>query len=221
MVTQEDIHTLLEDNKDSPGIAEAAYLAAKYLSAEQIDRNLRLRYGSGQGFAQFKDKLVEITVYDAVTSEYNSRGAQIELETEDESTRLDRINVEDVDIELDKVIRDAFVENMASRLGEDVNENLSVLGSDANIVAYIARRGYDLGVWETRNEPATNAIWNFYSISTGDTPTSPMKTDILEELVERGCFYVDNDDILLTPAFSHVEDPYDQLPQLELTHPET
>lgn len=221
MVTQEDIYTLLEDNRDSPEIAEAAYLAAKYLSAEQIDRNLRLRYGSGQGFAQFKDKLVEVTVYGAITSENNRHGAQIELETEDESTRLDRITVEDIDIELNKVIRDAFVEKMARRLGEDVNDNLSVLSSDASIVAYIARRGYDLGVWGTRNEPATNAIWNFYSISTGDTPTSPMKTDILEELVERGCFYVDNDDILLTPAFTHVEDPYDQLPQVELTHSET
>lgn len=216
MVTQEDVLDLMAHNQDSPEVAEAAYLAAKYLNTEQIDRNLRLQYGSGQGFARFKDKFTEITGYDSITGENNRRGAQIELETEEESVRLDRIEVEDVNIELDKVVQDAFSEKMAGQLAEVVRENLSSLSPESKTLAYIAIRGHDLGIWSDRTQPDSDTLWRFYSIVTGETPTDSKKTDYVEELVSNGCFYVDDSDVILTPAFTELEDPYESLPTLEI-----
>lgn len=220
MVTQEDVLNLIEDSRDNPETAEAAYLAAEYLKTEQIDRNLRLRYGSGQGFAKFKEKFTEITGYNSITSEYSSRGAQVELETEEESTRLDKITVDDVDINLDKVIQDAFSEKIAAQLAEEVRENLNSLSLESRVLAYSAIRGYDLGVWRNRTKPDNDVLWRFYSIITGDTPTEDKKMDYIEELVANGCFYVDNSEIILTPAYTELEDPYEFLPKLEIEQPD-
>lgn len=219
MVTQEDVLNLMEDSQDNPEVAEAAYLAAQYLKTEQIDRNLRLRYGSGQGFAKFKEKFTEISGYDSINSEYSSHGAQIELETEEESIRLDKITVDDVDIDLDKVVQDAFAEKIAAQLAEEIRENLNSLSPESRILAYTAIRGYDLGVWNNRTKPDNDVLWRFYSIITGDTPTGNKKTDYIEELVANGCFYVNNSEIILTPAYVELEDPYEFLPKLEIEQP--
>lgn len=220
MVTQEGVLNLMDHSQDNPEVAEAAYLAAEYLSTEQIDRNLRLRYGSGQGFAKLKEKFTEITGYNSITSEYSSHGAQIELETEEESTRLDKITVDDVDIDLDKVIQDAFSEKIAAQLAEEVRENLNSLSPESRVLAYTAIRGYDLGVWSNRTKPDNDVLWRFYSIITGDTPTEDKKTDYIEELVANGCFYVNNSGIILTPAYTELEDPYEFLPKLEIEQPD-
>ncbi|WP_133412327.1 hypothetical protein [Natrarchaeobaculum sulfurireducens] len=219
MVTQEDVLNLMEDSQDSPEVAEAAYLAAEHLKTEQINRNLRLRYRSGQGFAKFKEKFTEITAYNSITSESSSYGAQIELRTEEESTRLDKITVDDIDIDLDKVIQDAFSEKIAAQLAEEVRENLNSLSPESRILAYTAIRGYDLGVWSNRTKPDNDVLWRFYSIITGDTPTDDKKTDYIEELVANGCFYVNNSKIILTPAYTKLEDPYEFLPKLRIESP--
>jgi hypothetical protein len=219
MVTQEDVLNLMEDSQNNLEVAEAAYLAAGYLNTEQIDRNLRLRYGSGQGFTNFKEKFTEVSGYDSINSEHNSHGAQIELETEEESIRLDRITVDDVDIDLDKVIQDAFAEKIAAQLAEEIRENLNSLSPESRILAYTAIKGYDLGVWNNRTKPDNDVLWRFYSIITGDTPTGDKKMDYIEELVANGCFYVNNSEIILTPAYIELEDPYELLPKLEIEQP--
>lgn len=220
MVTQKNIVDFMQNNKDTPEIAEAAYLAAQYLSTEQIDRNLRLRHGSGQGFVHFKDSFTDVTEFESVISEYSRNGAQIKLETEEESTRLNGISVEDTDIDLQKVIKNSFNQSVALRLKEKVRERLPSLSYNTKVLAYIAIRGHDLGMWDDRNQPDNSTLWKFYSIVTGETPTDPIKTDIVEELVEAGCFYVNNDDIIMTPSFTEMEDPYEFLPSLEIKQPE-
>ena len=220
MVTQQTIHELMEGFRETPETAEAAYLAAKHLETEEIDRNLRLRYGSGHGFAQFKEKIVESTEYDTLTSEYSQYGAQVEFHIEDESTRLDSITTDDLEIELDDVIRNAFEEEIAGQLQEEIQESLTVLSQDARTVAYILRRGYDLGTWSDRTEPDADTVWQLYTIITGETPTDPMKEDLLEELVQEGCIYVNGQDTILNPGFANLEDPYAHLPTIDLTSPE-
>jgi hypothetical protein len=220
MVTQKTIHELIEGCRETPEIAEAAYLAAKHLKTEEIDRNLRLRYGSGQGFAQFKEKVVESTEYDTLTSESSRYGAQVELHIEDESSRLDSITTDDLEIELDNVIRNAFEEEIVGQLQEEIEENLTFLSQNARAVAYLLRHGYDLGTWSDRTEPDADTVWQLYSIITGETPTDPIKEDLLEELVQEGCIYVNGQDIILNPGFANLEDPYAHLPTIDLTPPE-
>lgn len=216
MATQKGVYEFMEQFRDDPGVAEAAFLAAKYLKPEQINENLRLRYGSGQGFARFKDSFAEYTEYTDIESEYSRYGAQVELRTDEDSARLDEISVRDVDIDLDEVIQHAFRERVAVHLQEDVFEDLSARSQEAKTIAYLARRGYDLGTWDDRTEPDGDTLWRFYSIITGDTPTEPMKRDVIKELVQCGCLYADGNDIILTPTFVGLEDPYGELPQLDL-----
>lgn len=219
MVSQGDILELMESSQDTPEIAEAAYLAAQHLDTEQIDRNLRLRYGSGRGFAMFKERFTEMTDYESISGKSNTRGAQIELETAERSVRLDQVTATDVEIGLDKVIRDCFNARFAEQLGEQARKELPSLSQDAKSAAFIAVRGYDLGVWDDRDRPGYDSLWKLYTILTGETLTDPMKTDIIEELVEHGCFYVDQTDVILTPFLTQLEDPYEHLPSVTLDPP--
>ncbi len=220
MVSQQTIHELMESWQETPEVAEAAYLAAKHLTTEQIDRNLRLRYGSGQGFAQLKDKFVEETEYDTLTSEFNQYGAQVELHTEDESTRLDKVETDNLGINLNKVIRNVFEEKTANQFQEEIQESLTILSEGSKIIAYLLRRGYDLGTWDNRTKPDADTVWQVYTIVTGETPTKAMKEDLLEELVQAGCIYLNKQDIILHPGFTKLEDPYADLPAIDITSPQ-
>lgn len=218
MVKQEDIRKLMEGSKDTPEIAETGYLAARELSAKQIDRNLRLRHGSGQAVTMFKEKFNEISEYDGI-GEY-SYSSKFVLKDGENTIDLDEVTPEDVGIGLDQVIKNAFIEEVVPELRDETYDNLEDLSRDAKIIAYLSRKGYDLGIWSTRDEPSTSSLWKFHSIITGDTLTDPMKNDIIEELVSNGCFYESRNKVIITPAFAQLEDPYKHLPRLELKQPD-
>lgn len=208
---------MMEDYRDTPEAAEAAYLAAKGLSPDQIRDNLQPRYGSSQGYAQFKSDLLEASEYDEIHTDTGRPGAGIGLRTENEDERLDDITTEDVDISLDQVIIDAFMEKVLASLKEDVYDGLPALTDHTKVLALIASKGRHEGHWG--DNPDDDTVWTIFSLLTGETLTDLGKQDLKEELIRRGIFYDKGGSILLTPVFVNLEDPYKRLPEIQLQFP--
>lgn len=215
MITQKSIIEMMERYQETPEAAEAAYLAAKELRPENINDNLQSRYGSSQGYAQFKQDLLEASEFDETYVE-SGHGAYVGLRTEDAEERLDRITATDVDVALDQVIRDAFTAKVADSLREDIRDNLPTLSQDAKTLALILRKARDMGLWD--DAPDTDMVWTIYSLLSEETLTDLAKQDLKDELIRSGVIYDKSGDILLTPVFIRLEDPYGHFPHIGLHH---
>lgn len=204
MVTEESIFELMDDYQSNLAAAEAAYLSAEKYSLEEINENLRKRHGSGQGYADFKSDIEELT-----DAKIDDRW-KVKLKQEDTSEYFEDITVNDVAIPLDQVIRNAFVAKNEQHIRDRVLDNLSNVTSEASYFAGIARNGYDLDLWD--ETPRAGNLWKVFTITTGRVWTEKQRSDIIDELIETGCFYATSGGgIRLTPMLIRIESPFEYL----------
>lgn len=213
MTTEEAIIELMNDYRDRPEVAEAAYLVVEGLNSDQIVKNLDIRYSTGQGYARFKEDLEEMTGFEVDDS------SGFELVMDDRGRSLDHVEAEDVGAPLAGRIRNAFLAEVEPELRERMQSNISALSEDKKLLAGLARSGYDANLWGSN--PQDRTLWDIYTLITGQTPSDSEKTSIVQGLVEAGCFYFQfTNSIQLTPTLVNLENPFNQLPRLEKRPPE-
>lgn len=205
MITEEAIIELMDDYQDHHPPAEAAYLAASGASIEVINKNLRKRYGSGQGYADFKRDLGELGDFEVV-----EHVSQLAIRFDESSKKLDDVTADDVDMPVASVIRNAFVENVIPELQIEAQDRLAELSDEANLLAGIALKGYRLDLWD--DNPTESNIWRPFTLLTGENYPDHDRTNYFEELVEVGCIYSGKrGNLTLTPMFVRLDNPFEEL----------
>lgn len=212
MVTEAAIIELMEEYKDTPEAGEAAYLVAQELNPSQIAENLSQRYGSGQGYAQFKEDITEMTGFTVDDS------SGFRLLSEDGEHRFRDVTADDVGAPLDGRIRHAFLEEIEPMLRDQLLERLPELNDDAGLVAGIARQGYEVGLWE--HDARTQTIWDCCALFNEKVLTDREQSDILEALTTAGCIYNTGGSIRLTPMLAKLDNPDKHLPLLTQMWPD-
>jgi hypothetical protein len=213
MITEAAIFELMEKYSDTPEAGEAAYMLSQEMRAAQITENLSYRYGSGQGYAQVKEDFAEMTGYDVDDSN------EFRVVLDDEERRLSRMTAPDVGAPLQDRIRHAFVEELVPKLQEQMVDHLSELSDEAQLIAGVARHGYDIGLWDRNVRNQT--VWHCYALVNEHALTDREKSTYMNELIEAGCIYGENSNIRLTPMLARLNDPNEHLPFLKPVWPDT
>lgn len=213
MITEGAILELMDEYSDTPEAGEAAYLVAQKMNSSQITENLSRRYGSGQGYAQFKEDLSEMTEFDVDDS------GSFRMVSDDGEHRLQNMTAADVGAPLDDRIRHAFVEELVPDLQDQMLDELPELSDAAGLVAGIARHGYEVGLWEYDVRDKT--VWDCYALINEQVVTDREKSALLTELTAVGCIYDKGGYIRLTPMLARLDNPEDHLPLLTPVWPDT
>lgn len=213
MITEAAIIELMEKYEDTPEAGEAAYMVAQGMSASRVTENLSYRYGSGQGYAQFKEDVAEMTGYDVDDSD------DFRVVLDDKERRLSRMTAPDVGAPLKDRIRHAFVEELVPNLQEQMVDQLPELSDAAQLIAGIARHGYEVGLWDRNVRDQT--VWDCYALVTEHVLTDQEKSIHLHELIEAGCIYGRGSNMRLTPMIARLENPDEHLPLLSPVWPDT
>ena len=213
MITEAAIIELMEKYGDTPEAGEAAYMMAQGMTAAQVTENLSYRYGSGRGYAQFKEDVAEMTRYDVDDSH------DFRVVLDDEERQLSRMTAPDVGAPLQDRIRHAFVEELVPELQEQMVDHLSELSDAAQLIAGVVRHGYDVGLWDWNVRDQT--VWGCYALVNEHVLTDREKSTYLHELIEAGCIYGRNSNMRLTPMLARLDDPDEHLPLLKPVWPDT
>lgn len=212
MFTEQAILELMDEYKDDNfAAAEAAYLAAQGMGPDEINRNLQLRYGDGQAYAQFKSELEEMTDHE-IEDRHDVRFA-----VGDDTRKLENVTADDVGIAVDEVIRNAFLQTIEPSLREQVRETISAFDEEEQLLAGILRKGRDVELWGM--EPNRNTVWEMYSIVADDVLSDRQQELRLDALVEAGCLYHQSIGFFLTPALAELENPYEHIADIEPVWP--
>jgi len=90
-----------------------------------------------------------------------------------------------------------------------MRESLQTLSDDARLLAGIARKGYDLGLWD--DGPTSSDLWKAVTLTTDRVFSDRNKEALVEELVQAGCLYDRDGSLYLTPMLVGLENPLEHL----------
>lgn len=214
MITEAALIELLEKYENIPEAGEAAYMVSQGIKSTSITENLTHKYGSGQGYAQFKQDVAEMTGYDVDDSNAFC------LVLDDEKRRLSMMTAPDVGAPLDERISHTFVETLAPNLQKQMLEDMSDISDVAQIFAGVARHGYEFGLWNEK-KVRHKTVWDCCSLVNDHDLTDREKSKYTRELIESGCIYEKNRRIYITPMLAQLDNPEEHLPFLKPVWPDT
>lgn len=207
MFTEREIIDKIEKYKDNPESAEAWYLASQKLKSEQINRNLRIKYGSAQGFATLKEDVEELTGY-----ELNSENFGIRFSSDDSGTYIYRATVTDINDSFQDVVQDVFLNIVEKDLRDRLEEMVSDFSKEVKLLVEILRRGSTVGNF-TKFEPA----WDLYTFLKGREIPDPEKNDIQDLLVSGHCYYYG---LGISPMLKRISSKQEFLPEIKVEYSE-
>lgn len=206
MLTEREILEKMEEYTENLESAESWYLASQGLNQDQINENLRIKYGSSQGYAKFKDDIEEMS--EGIFSvDYGT----LKLEINEESKKLVDIQVADVGDSFANIGENAFLMMVEGRLREDMEERVLNLPKETRLLAKILRRAEGL-------EKLTDirSAWGVFTLLTGQLLTDPEKEDVVASLIRSHCYYKG---VGATPMLMRLEPVEDYLPEIEIKYP--
>lgn len=204
---EKEIIEKMEQYQNDPECAEAWFLVSQELSIGNVNYNLKVKYGSSQGYAKFKEDFEEMHGGKIIEERFGPVRVQ---ESEETAHTIDEVYVTDVSDSLRSVVKNAFLNKVAEKLRNELLEYLGNLDKRELLLAKILKR-----MAETKNTSSLGQAWETYTLLTNELVTDVEKERVKEALIKTHCYY---EGYGITPMLIGL--PEDYLPEIKISYPE-